>query len=114
MRLTETDMAKQKVRHRKRDFSFPPASLDAPALAYYLSITLNKAEELIRNGIIPSRTEGSRSVVTRDDADAWNAKRAEVESLRKTSPILTDEQTQEMLKGVERDEDGNYAGEDEE
>jgi hypothetical protein len=99
-------MPKPKVRHRKRDMSFVPASLDVPALAHYLSITNNHAEELMRDGIIPSRIEGSRRVVTREDADVWNAKRAEIESLRRTSPVLTDKQTQAMMSDAENTEDG--------
>jgi hypothetical protein len=49
--LLETDMKINPRPEKKRDFSFTPAAFDIPALAHYLGITNNRAEELTRDGV---------------------------------------------------------------
>ena len=101
----------------KRDFSFKPAALDIPALAHFLGITLNRADELTRDTAehpaeIPYRVEGKRKVVDTKDAEAWNARQTENVKMQReaeyirNSPILQNN----ILETVEKDQDGNIIG----
>jgi hypothetical protein len=102
---------------QKRDLSFKPAALDIPMLAHFLGVTLNRADELTRDTAehgaeIPYRFEGKRKVVDTNDAEAWNARQTERMKMQReaefiqNTPILQNK----MLENVEKDQDGNIIG----
>ena len=82
-----------------------PRMLRIQDVARYLSATNWFVEELLRNGKLRFVVAGKRKVVDVKDVDDWiEAQKKQEEPAR----LLTDDETQEFFRNVEKDEDGNY------